>query len=499
MHEFSKLGFLQIWIIARRYIFPILILSAAISILIVGIFNSFSAHSLSTFTHNVVTSSDATTRIATSVVLMLVHASYLLIMAYHIIYGFPLERYPGWPPAVLALICIAYWLIAIHAGFRFHAVELSPNKASWLVASPYLLFGPAYILLAIHGIHECRGGEAQRRARVSKRYFLIIDSIFGILFMFFGFEALSQNQIGANSHEAGKSDLSSPAMISSKDILIVLVLVGYGAANKIVTILAGFHRNIDYEEYLKHTKLISPPGALADIGTTIGHGKLWLDYGSGTGHRIREMLELAFKPSTGAASKVLLYDTNITSMEISSDQDKEWFKSNAIPFEKAVPSPELVFRREAIRMADVVLLSHIVYNPFIGEEILQDLNVLKSGSFVVIRTTGSTGMFRVLSLMNSRRPFNPSFRHSVPQILLRQLQKELGFKLILNGSIKQVYSLSGGIPALCTWCDIRYGEGVGSLVMSYVNAVHASGISELPNDDDVHVLQKGLDATSFCS
>ena len=95
----------------------------------------------------------------------------------------------------------------------------------------------------------------------------------------------------------------------------------------------------------------------------------------------------------------------------------------------------------------------------------------------------------------ARRLYKPSARHITPLIVLRELSTRYHFELEYSATVPQVYRISesGGILDLARWCDVAYGERIGFIVQQYLEEIAGAGVSELPNDDHVYVLQREPD------
>jgi hypothetical protein len=492
LDTFQTVSGFQRWTTTRQFVLPAMLAGAALSIFVYGVLQSP--------IHDPAYAAQRSSHIAAilaAATIMLLHSAYLLMMAQHLVYSQPVDRNLGASPWVLAFIAAAYLSIGLNAGLTFVRAPTIPAFVT------YGLFALSYLTLAVRGVAGVHGKHFQLpRTQISTRYFLFVDAGFGILFLKSTISAFSSQTYSSTT--AGESlaivvrNMTGMhpvylAAVTNKEILILLVLLFYTVARTLVDRRLTAHASSTYEAYQSHNLIpATQDDSLHAVGDSIGYEKSWLDYGSGSGVRLVELLELIYPAGVQPARTVVLYDADMSVYETLDSASLKRLEEKGIRVEKGQVYVDPIKRRERLGNIDVLLLSHITYDPPRILRILEDIACLKEDSRVVIRVTGSTGLFRAISVMFSTRLVYPSSRHSVPQILLEELQKDYGFRQVRQARITQRYALNHkDAPVdLARWCDIRYGENVGLHTKKYAELLQRRGIVDLPNDDDIYVLER---------
>jgi hypothetical protein len=359
------------------------------------------------------------------------------------------------------------------------------------ISVPYFLFSVAYCLLWKHGCDELKSKEFQFvRTHQNIKYFKFVDGLFAVLFFSYALFLVSELDIFSRTL-IYKTDVVSSwySLIHSKDILIAMCTSLYLLSSKMVSKLIATKSNDTYAKYLTHVDLNNQ--FHYEMGNSLGTEKVWFDYGSGTGRRLHEVMQLFYNKNVKPAYKIIFYDKDVNIYDKIDIEVECWLRSKRIQYEFLMTPAKYKSFLSSLNKADIVLLSHLAYDPHKVNVIITKLKTMKIGALIVIRVTGATGLFRAISMMFSHNLMRPSFRHAVPKILIRALDC-LGFKQIKKVRVQQKYNLTdvNATSDLANWCEFAYGDTVGGLVKDYLDEIQSNGITVLPNDDEIYILQK---------
>ena len=531
---FSNITYFRLWALTRTYVIPTFLLVAALSVLLHGLFevqvqeseqshlqveqkleqaNPSNSHNPDTTTRSLehdrlVNGKGVSLSVALiAIILMLTHCAYLLIMGKYIIYQHPADVKPGSALIIIIIISLAYSLQAVSVVLEDQARDTVSRAVVSLPVLSFYLFGVAYLILWLHGNKELKHlHHGFPRTIQTMKYFRGVDGIFSIAFFSYatllllsGGEATNRS-FGSLLYISAQSLFTSTdfywlKVIAIKDVLIFLCIIMYLYSSKIVSSAIKYFDHDTYLRYLKHVELDYQNSAeLTKLGPIIGGEKVWFDYGCGSGRRLVEMIRLLFADGSTVKypSKIYFYDSDQNCYDSLDESALNWLTQQNIPYEIVTNGYNEPERRSLLKTADVVLLSHIFYDPKIVSSIMTDLDALKNEAFVIIRLTGSTGMFRAISMTFANKLYRPSTRHAVPQIGLRELTEKHSFKEIGRYTVKQNYKISdvGATADLAKWCDVAYGESISFQVKKYTDDIVNTNIKVFPNDDQVYALQK---------
>ena len=496
MKGFSRVRVFSWWLSARTYVMPALIAAAALSVLMHGL------HDVGATDHG------SLPIIVTAIVLMLTHCVYLLIMARHTVYQHSVEAAPGAAPFVIGLISLAYMALAAEGLVDPDVVKTRNSGASELESVAFAAFALAYFALWLRGRAElAHVANPFPRTIATIKYFRRVDGTFALLFFLYATSLLLSHErdafppplglmLTSVAHDAfGPHDFRWLSVISVKDLLITSCLWLYVYSTRIVASTVAFYDHDAYLSYMKHVEVDRASHfALPALAAMVKDDATWFDYGSGSGARLVEIIERVYMAprSPKAPARLWLYDNNPHSYETLDADALSVLDSMQWPWSTVASHGEAPSLSDLLRSSDVVLLSHVLYDPATVRRILEDLEFLPTGTLVLIRVTGTTGIFRAISMAFANRLLEPSRHHAVPQIARRELCEHRGFKEEERVTLRQVYRIGdrGATTDLARWCDIRYGSTVSAQVKRYMDDLVHAGITAIRNDDELYVLRK---------
>lgn len=436
-----------------------------------------------------------------SVALMLLHCVYLLTMTWQIVYRHTVDRYLGLTPLVLVLITLAYGILAVKSMLHGDSIHTEETTFSYFSVISFILFSLAYFVLWQHGRHELSHEEFLfPRTKESIKYFIKIDLIFFLSFtVYAGYILISpyfQHLLPKFFLDQGSNHPLT--LVSLKDVLILTSLVAYWSSQNAVAREMKSKTNLLYKNYLKHVSLEEKQPTISTFNSNGNSEPAWFDYGCGSGQRIKELLTICGAVDVTIPSEIFFFDTDESQYDNVENNLGNWLRTKGIKYNYihgGVPGPQF---KESIQKADVIVLSHLTYNPTTTFRVLKSLESVREGSLLLIRVTAPTGLFRVISTMFSQRVFVPTYRHTVPNIMMSNLEK-MSFNQIHRLQIKQRYAISEEESKrdLASWCDLVYGESAGMLVYNYIVDVNENGVNSIPNDDEVYLLRRQSQNTTF--
>jgi SAM-dependent methyltransferase len=446
--------------------------------------------------------------------LMVVHGIYLGLMAYHLVYRFPIER-QQWIGCAFAFIFFAYFAHARHA--YLHATR----GHGWLEAGWWSMaaFALTYVAMVAHGLVEWRResrnpvhGESRRPSYRKRRDWMLGTDIFmsGLTLLLFGIGAEivpgfpTIESFAANMVDGlGKALAATPVLqtltyqASPKDIAIACALVGYVFAKQAATRQHKDKQRIRSREMLKHTRIDDESTKWMEIEQALTpyllkEGRIWLDLGCGTGTQLRELflhLYLAENRSLPLPSEVIFLDKDVAAIADLRRESTKWMPATIKP-EFAPTDMCLESGLQHVARSDVIHLSHVAYSSEIAQDVVFALRSARPGTLLLVRFSSGASVYRVISASASCAPFRPYIHHEIHRLLLQDL--EPAWKERSKHLLARYYDIANpeATEHLTDWCDSQYGEFSGDVIERYVVGLLSADQTQVLNSDRLVVLQK---------
>lgn len=479
-HPFASIRTFRRWRWSRICLFPAAFVVACMSVLVVGLTHGVGP---SAAPEAAPASQLALWSALVAVALMSIHLWYLALMARSLIYAHPIEQNLGGTPYVFLLISLAY-VLAASGAYLPEAMAHREAIGAALDSAVYGLFSLAYGLLFTHGIRTLPTGLGMMpRASFSTRYFLVVDAVFCVSFLVMIFVPV----------EIGPLHVGGLAInVRAKDVLILTSVIVYSISTLVIEIVVLlFEKNRAYENYLSHVRLV--PGesdGLRGVAETVGLRSVWVEFGGGSGRHLLETLRLLYPDARPPLRALYLFDRESVVQRATHRHLVDTLTGAGVRLERI--GDRKAIARILKTEAEVVLISHQFYDPPAVERIIADIAGLRVGSCVIIRVSGTTGMFRAIGMYDSGRLVAPTSHHVVSEVGIRELCRRHGFRTVHRCRIAQYYRIADqdATANLARWCDIRYGQHAGDAIREYVGTLADRGVQVLPDDDDVYILRK---------
>ena len=506
MRTASHTTWFLVWKFYRTKVVPACILLALLSILFGGalvVEDSLSAAPQPPGRAAGAMNEIVVTNLLAASLLMLCHATYLTLMAYHLVYRFPIER--------IQLVSLAY--LAIFFAYVAHARhtyleaidQTGMLGAAWWSSAA---FAVAYIGMASHGIKERRaetGAEPVERQRHTQRVRgswmmwtdLAMSALVTLMFAsaagFFNWNSvLLMLGISPVPHLLRGPPLVAAlyAQASPKDALIAFALLAYGLA-RLVT-----HRRLRKDQAARQSGIlgiqtIEPSGIdWTAIRSLLPANAVWLDLAGGPGKNLRDLIGFLYKNDPAFPGEVIFLDRDCRALTAASNAWKEgWPASTKQTYDSA--DMRSGKSRDILARCQVIHMGHAAYQPEVAIAALHLLDYAKPGTWLLLRYTSNASFYRVVSASMACAVLRPYIHHYTHQLLIEDL--------IGQGWVKKREDI---LPRLCDigtrknrefvidWCDAQYGEFSGDVIERYLEGLAADRQTQVLNSDWLVLFEK---------
>jgi len=496
-----------IWKIYRTHVLPICIIVALLSILFGGAL--VVEHSLAdgpemihldTGTLNDI----VVTNLFAASLLMMCHLIYMALMAYHLVYRFPIEK--------TQLIGLVYLLILFaFVAHTFHSYMEATGRQGVLAGAGWSsgVFAVAYLAMVIHGFLEKRTEkepasiEGKRSTKMTRGQWMLLTDILvalvAILMLLRAVGVLDWSIWYPASWTASAAHFFSkcPLLVdlytqsSPKDAIIAFALVVYLIVKKVA------HQRLQAGQPGRRKAVltiqsIDPNASGVDsLRSALPDNAVWLDLASGQGANLRELINLLYKKDSSFPKEIIFLDKNCQAlMDSSTDSPQSWPSTLKRSYQHAgMCTAE---GKEALSRCSIVHMGHIAYGMGTVREALHLLHFAKSGTLLLIRYTSDASFYRVISASMSCSVLRPYIYHHTHQLLLDDLHRH-GWESVGKPYILPRYcdiTQPEDRKAVINWCDAEYGEFSGDIIERYVEGFAADGETRLLNADRLVVLKK---------
>ena len=419
--------------------------------------------------------------------LMVMHALYLVLMSYHLVYRFPVEQIQVIGLA-LAPLAAAYVLYAVYDYLPAGAPNPLKN-ASFSSGT----FAFAYALIAAHGLYELQE-ERHHSRRLSTslpprpnrtrrnawmfRTDLAMTTLAGLVFLgTVGWLPFDVPSMPAPSLPAGPAALLTSAIVqkaSAKDALIVAALLLYAVGRytglrEIRKQQGQRHREVQSRQRLHSVRRLEAPGSTvpfepAQIRQQLPEEATWVDIGNLEGVLVTELRDYLYaSPDERAGAVPFLHQQELRTTEAAS----------------------------RIQTSQVVHLAHAVYTLEVARDVRRVLRHAQAGTCLLVRFTADASLYRAISASTSCAPVFPYTYHAVHPLLIRDLVLD-GWTERWKALLTRQCDISTPeyIESTIDWCDAQYGEFSGDIIGRYLNGFYRCGYKAVPNADFLVLLQK---------
>jgi len=435
--------------------------------------------------------------------LMLCHATYLALMAYHLVYRYPIERLQ-WVSLTYIAIAFAYVAHAFHTYLEATDRHWTLGAVWWSSAA----FAVTYFALAYHGVreHSAKGksieGEPKRSTqKVRDEWMLGTDIAVCALATLMFVRATGLFDWGSWFQGGGGSGVIRKlsaiplthelyAQASPKDTLIAVALLVYALARFIA------HRRLRASQTERNSKILAiqtidgQSKAWADIRGSLPGGENWLDLACGQGRNVRELIEYLYKSNKGFPGEMIFLDKDCRALSAASSASPEWWPKTARETYQFADMNSLEGRK-SLERCKVVHMGHTAYEPAVARAALRLLRSAVTGTKLVVRYTSDASFYRVISVSSACAVFRPYIYHHTHKLLLDDL-KSAGWEEKSTHIIARTCDISAheNREAVVNWCDIQYGEFSGDVIERYLKGLADDGPHQVLNADRVVLLQK---------
>ncbi|MGH9346517.1 MAG: hypothetical protein ACRD26_04545 [Vicinamibacterales bacterium] len=500
----QTLAALDRWVLFRGRIVPLLLVSSFVSILFSGsqtvLHGGYLAAMLRDPAGHRAAAIALLAHLLLAALLMLVHATYLVVMSHHLVYRNPATDISRVALPVYPLIALAYATYAVHS-----YVEATGDSGS-VFSRPvptYAAFLLAYVVLAAHGIHHMSPGQGERtRAHYRSLWMAVTDVVMAVFFVCA--LAGSLTSMGESGHGASEPAARVESAVgvmapfqtalsrqgSLKDALIGVALTLFVAARW----AAGKQR----QKKFPAANMDMLAGQQVDLGSVQWQdlqralpleNVSWLDLGARRNRAVvLELLEQLF-PSGGLVRVVCAEPDEMARTR--AEQALTPLVSWGVTVACVVSTAREWAALQKAKQCKVVSLCHVCYDTRTARAALEFLNQCEDGTLLLVRFTSDASYYRILSTTLASAPLSPYVTHAVHRFLLNELRSR-NWGELYTGILRQTHDIAtaGARSNLVNWFDAAYGEAAAKVIGSYVEGMHASGVDRLETSDRLVLLGK---------
>jgi hypothetical protein len=436
--------------------------------------------------------------------LMLCHATYLALMAYHLVYRFPIERRQWVVGFAYFAIVVAYITHATHTYLEATHRHGALSAVWWSSGA----FAVAYLTMAYHGIRE-RGAETgstrPERPRPSQRvrgnWMLLTDLATSLLVMIMFVRATGLFSSNSPSSKVGLPLVPSLfrdlpivsalyAQASPKDALIAFALAAYVLA-RFVTQRWLRRGQAERQSKILSIQSIDSTGIdWAAIRNILPKNASWLDLAGGPGKNVRELIGFLYKNDSAFPAEVIFLDKDCKALTAASNAWKEgWPASTRQTY---VNAPLRSGKsKEALGQCQVIHMGHAAYEPSVASAALHLLRFSKPGTWLLIRNTSNASFYRVVSSSTACAVVRPYIHHYTHQLLIEDLVSQ-GWQKRRDDLLPRLCDISKpqNREYVVDWCDAQYGEFSGDVIERYLEGLAADGQTHVLNSDRLVLFER---------
>ena len=440
--------------------------------------------------------------------LMLLHTVYLSLMAFHLVYRFPIEN-QRWIGLVYVFLVFAYVAHAVHAadtshvgGFLAHGWESS------------LGFALVYGFMFVHGRHD---GEDRRPTQLQRAHWMRRTDL-GMLgvsvlmalrdLQVWNWSAIIVAIVPNDGVVQAIYRQSSP-----KDGIVAVALIAYGLTTWAThrKLRSGQPDRSDKVQRIQRFEF--KEDHLKPIRDALPVNASWLDIGSGHGTQVYELLRVMYdteitrlanitQPAVEPKAPVPVVDTSFPRSVVLLDRDRmtideaklsnpEWWpKESAREFRHLDMND--VDAVSVLKKSRVAHMSHVAYRPQAVEAAVRFLRNADPGTYLLLRFTSNTSFYRVISMSTSCAPLRPYIHHHMHNLLIGDLERNGWQQRGKPVLLKRACDLSNAASVTDTvdWCDAQYGEFSGDIIDRYFKGLVRDEETAVPNCDRLVLLSK---------
>lgn len=454
--------------------------------------------------------------------LMLCHALYLCLMAWHLVYRFPVERIQP-ISLVYVPITFAYFAHASHA-YEEATHEVVMFHAPWLSSAAFAI---TYLFMAAHGAFGSHAAPDRRPTQhLRARWMMFTDwLVFAVTGAMFIRDIGRAGWLDASTITAAlEANVPESSLIkalyaqsSPKDVIVILALFAYFVTkvSSSRTLLADQTRRD--QEVLAIQTFECTQSDLASTRSRLPQGGCWLDLGSGHGFQVRELIckmyesDLAIASATLAAAstasppvllppsfptKVIYLGKDRTALDRAEKTSATAFSVNtqqSPAIQQQFECEDMYSQRSRTLLAQcsVVHMAHVSYSP---TTVLAALNLLRHanrGTYLLLRFTSNISFYRAISVSSACSPLWPYVHHHTHELLLNDL-RGLGWQESDRQLIGRRCRITppSDLQSTVDWCDTAYGEFSGDVAERYLAGLAKDGEQTVVNYDRLVVLTK---------
>jgi hypothetical protein len=444
--------------------------------------------------------------------IMLMHATYLTLMAFHLVYRFPIEEVQT-VGISLVPIAIAY---LFHAGSEYK--EATGGEGSALLAAwSSACFATTYMLVAGHGLRERFEPHPEehhfvhRTEKTRSTWMLGTDIAMCAVTVFMLLTALEwlPAVVVAREHAIGASfdsqfnifGLPLGRLGTPKDALIALALLFLWLARwrdrkTLRQDQAERNANVLQNQTLEPMD----PTSVQTLCTGLPPQAVWLDVGSAQGHQVTELLDMLYASSPSHfPTEVVFLDRDASALAGTEATKPVWWPSTTRRTQRHADVGDDC-ALAALSSCSVIHMSHLAYSLETAKRLLAFLEHARVGHHLLLRFTSGASFYRAISASTSCAPLRPYFYHAVHPFLCEDL-KRAGWELQHRTAVVRHYDIASNSARrhLVDWCDCEYGEFSGDVIERYLKGFHLSGRKTVLNSDWLLWFQKRAVATSAAS
>jgi SAM-dependent methyltransferase len=276
--------------------------------------------------------------------------------------------------------------------------------------------------------------------------------------------------------------------VTPKDMATAMCIVIWLAFRWFAEMLSRTHYRAQYREYLRFNEAaVIEKNELARVRLEKSAVSV-VDFGCGDGTRLVQLI--TWMRADGALRP------DATVEVVGFDRDHTW----ADDFIKTATDAGINARFigadrdsfvENLALADIVLLSHVLYElstvRFLGEALAK----VEKHAVVVARGTAASSYFTVVNLAYSRRFPRPTISHLWQSHGLQSLIDKGLLTKVHQFRVKQPFALNnGGKEAAGNLLGYLYGENAAQLAQEYFLSLVREGGNTISNDDMVVLLRR---------
>lgn len=237
----------------------------------------------------------------------------------------------------------------------------------------------------------------------------------------------------------------------------------------------------EYTKYLAQMRHVRLVGNVPQLNLKSNTELTVVDVGCGDGTRLVQLIDW-LKQSGQLASDVNISATGFDRDDTWKDAFESTCRGRGIQLKFVEDDVHRLI--DNIKSANIVLLSHVIYDPAFWPTVAGWLKHCNKNAVVVVRGTSARSFFTVINLAHSRRLTRPTVSHlwyRGVEYLIRHAGLE---RMESCCRVKQPYALTDNGDETATHVlNNLYGEGPAQLAKEYFSELKKEKVQKIPNDD----------------